>query len=110
MRRATIKQLQAMEQRYFELVWYARSTDIDGSTTVPCVTDKPQDIEDEIEDGATAGEAPIEMERAKDVAMLRDNPAYHSAFNEGAMAAFRYALEPESELAKHPFPCGFMDS
>lgn len=91
----TVPSLEEMEQRYFELVWYARSAGIEPwCTRSKIIENKTRDA---VENAATASEARIEMERADDVAMLRKEPLYQVAFNEGAMAAFRYALNPSSK-------------
>jgi hypothetical protein len=80
------KELQSLEEKYFNLVWYARSNPREDKAYWNTV---PHDIRR----GAFNAQLDVETRFPEDVADLKsEHTDWQHGFNSGALAAFRFVL------------------
>lgn len=92
------RELLALEEKMFDLVWYARSAPMDD----PYWEEVPDDIKKE----AWKKQMEVEEEYPEDVAALSDpeNGDSQHGFNTGVLAGLRYATEQNRQFANEHWP------
>lgn len=96
------KELQNLEEKYFNLVWYARSNPREDEAYWNTV---PHDIRR----GAFNAQLQVETEYPEEVADLKsEHTDWQHGFNSGALAAFRFVLTAlDDEMIEDEMEGGF---